>query len=296
MTRHALLAALVLALPAALHAQHGQRAIDRGAPAAADAAIRVWNLAGPTRVVGWDRDSVSVTGTLGAGSGELRVGGSPSALKIAVDAPGAPPEAQGGTLLVRVPRRAQVWVKGGTGDITIEGVAGALDAWAVSGDVTVRGDADALAAETMSGDVTIVGRTGSLRLKTAGGAISVAGAAASLTASSVSGPIRLDAADVVRGDVESVTGTVTFRGGVAPGGELAVLTHAASITLVLPRDLSAAFELRTFDGLLTNRFSGAPARFSRGKPYRFATGAAAARDAALIRVRTLKGDITLLRR
>ncbi|HEU4698753.1 MAG TPA: hypothetical protein VFS40_06200 [Gemmatimonadales bacterium] len=275
------------------------RRVERRLAVAPDVALRIFNLAGTTRVTGWERDSVVVTAALPRGAGELVAGGTRSAVKIGIDAPGAPLDAPGAALEVRVPRGALVWIKGAAGAVDVEDVTGALDVYTVSGDVTVRGAPAQLGAESMSGDLVVEATAPSMRLKTAGGAITLTGGAESLTIATVSGPVRVRTGPLLRGEIQSVSGAVDVDGAVRAGGELALLTHAAPITLTLPGSTRAELELRTFDGLLINRFSPEPARVSRGKPYRFAIGGGApgpgADDRARITVRTLKGDIAIYR-
>jgi DUF4097 and DUF4098 domain-containing protein YvlB len=217
-------------------------------------------------------------------------------VKLGVEGEGAA-EAE---LEVRVPRRARVWVKGAAGAIEVSGIDGQLDLYSVAGDVRVRGRPAQLTAETIDGDLDVADGAGSARLKTAAGAVTVAGRVRGLTVGSVSGPVRVALEQVQRGEISTVTGSVHFRGALAADGLLDVVTHEASVTLVLPAATEADFELRTFDGLLVNRFGREAGRFSRGKPFRFSTrrtGAADDPDApgARVAVRTLKGDISLFR-
>jgi hypothetical protein len=161
----------------------------------------------------------------------------------------------------------------------------------------------------MGGDVTFEGTTPSARLKTADGAITLSGGAESLTLESVGGPVRVRATPIARGEIRTVSGAIEVTAPLRPGGELDLLTQSASITLYLPGATRAALELRTFDGLLIDRFAG-ESRPSRGKPYRDTIGVArgggagpdaaageAAGEAGLAHVtaRTLKGDIAVYR-
>jgi DUF4097 and DUF4098 domain-containing protein YvlB len=190
-----------------------------------------------------------------------------------------------------------VWVKGAAGPVSVRDVAGALDLYSVAGDLTVAGTPAQLSAETMGGDVTFEGTTPSARLKTADGAITVSGAAESLTIESVGGPVQVRGGAIARGEIRTVSGAIEVDAPVRAGGELGLLTQSASITLYLPEATRAALELRTFDGLLVNRFAG-ESRPSRGKPYRYTIGPAGGDEATLARVtaRTLKGDIAIYRR
>lgn len=269
-----------------------QQPSARGWAAAPGAAVRVFNLAGSTRVTGWDRDSIAVSGTV-AGGGRLFGGGSRTALKVGVEpgVPGGDPPAA--ILEVRVPHGAALSIKSTTADVTVSGLTGTIEVLSVSGRVTVTGDARQVSAESMTGAVTVRGTTPVVRVRTADGAATVEGAVDDLRIETVSGPIVARGGRARMARLESVAGAVTFDGALAPDGTLDVQTHESSVTLRLPAGIGAAFDLTTFDGLLANRFGTEAARPSRGgKPLRFTVNGGGAR----VTVRTLKGDVSVYRR
>lgn len=264
----------------------------RGWPAAPDAAVRVFNLAGSTRVVGWDHDSVMVTGTVAAG-GRLYGGGGRAAVKLGVEPSRPGGDAPAGVLEVRVPRGAVLSVKSATADVEVRDVRGSIEVMSVGGRVTVTGDPRQISVESMTGDVLVRSAAPVVRVRTAGGSATIEGAAEDLRVETVSGPIVVRAARPRRTRIESTTGTVTWDGGLAADGTLDVHTHESAVRLTFPAAVAAAFELTTFDGLLVNRFGSAAARPSRGgKPLRFTVNGGGAQVA----VRTLKGDVAVYRR
>lgn len=253
-----------------------------------DASIRILNLTGSVRVVGWDRDSLTVTGTPPRGGGMLLVGGSPRGVKVVVEAETATD--LGTDLEIHVPRRAHVWVKSATAAITIEGVTGEIEASTVTGAISVRGAPDVLIAESMEGDLDISAPARVSRLKTAGGSITVRQAANEVTATSVSGPIRLlDARAVTSGRLESVSGMVLFNGAVAPGGSLDLQTHDAPIEILLPPRQGAVVEVTAYGGKTINRIPGLASTPGKGKALQYRLGNGRARVVA----RSLKGDVSL---
>ena len=280
------LAALIFASSAA--AQES----ERGWPAAPDAAVRVFNLTGSTRVTGWDRDSVSVTGTVASG-GRLYGGGSRLAVKLGVEPAQSGGEAPAGVLEVRVPFGASVSVKSATADVEVRDVRGAVEVASVGGRISVFGSARQVSVESMSGDVSVRGGTPVVRIRTGGGSATVDGNTEDLRVETVSGPIVVRTARPRQARLESATGSVTFDGGLAGDGTLDVQTHESDVRLTFPASTSAAFELTTFDGLLVNRFGDLAARPSRGgRPLRFTTGG----GGATVKVRTLKGNVAVYRR
>lgn len=276
---------LLLASGTALHAQSPVRrlAVDP------DASIRILNLTGSIRVIGWDQDSLAVTGAPPRGGGMLLVGGSPRGVKVVVEAETAT-DLPGTNLEIHVPRRAHVWVKSATAPITVEGVTGQVEASTVTGAISVRGAPDVLVAESMEGTLDIAAPARVTRLKTAGGSITVRQAANEVTATSVSGPIRLlDARAVTSGRLESVSGTVLFNGAVAPGGSLDLQTHDAPIEILLPPRQGAIVEVTAYGGKAINRIPGLTSTPGKGKALQYRLGNGRARVVA----RSLKGDVSL---
>lgn len=279
-----------------------QQRVTRGWPLAADGAVRIYNLAGSTRVIGWDRDSVVVGGMLTRDAGQLYGGGDRRALKLGVEA-GAERETggEGGAaqLEIRVPARARVWIKSASADIQVEGVDGWLDLYAVSGDILVTGTPGDVYAESLTGSVEIAGGTSRTRVKTASGAILLRGAGVDVGATTVSGRITVRSAGwqrggtgFQRGTFESVTGDILFDGGLGRGASLEFESHSGRVEIRLPPNVSADFSLRTFQGTIENGFKGAvPSQVDdlRGKTLSFSTGAGEAQ----VSVRTFLGPIVL---
>jgi hypothetical protein len=276
---------LAAVLPPRAHAQTPVRRLA----VAPDAAIRILNLAGSIRVIGWDRDSVTVSGAPPRGGGMLLVGGGERGVKIVVEAE-TRADVPGTDLEIRVPRAAHLWVKSATAAITVEGVTGDVEASTVTGAISVRGTPDVLVAESMEGDLDIVAPARVSRFKTAGGAITVREAANEVTATSVTGAIRLlDARTVSSGRLESVSGSVLFNGTVRTGGSLDLQTHDAPIDIFLPTRQGALVEITAYGGKTINRIPGLASSAGKGKALQYRLGSGQARVVA----RSLKGDVSL---
>lgn len=273
------------------------RRVSSGHALDRDGSIRIFVLNGSVRVLGWDRDSVAVTGTAAKGQ-ELFIGGGRRGVKLGlwdrVDADNALPS----HLEIRVPAGARVWVKTGyAADIEVAGVVGGLDLNTAAGTVRVTGSPRELAIEAMEGSVEITGSPAWLRAKSASGAITLRGSAEDAILTTVSGPIsviapRGAAAPFGRSRFESVTGSVAFSGAPARGGTLHVDTHSGAIDVSLPATLGADFDVTTISGSVTNALTAArPVAESRRKALVFSTG----EGGAHITIRTFKGPVRLRR-
>ena len=285
-TLPALLLLSLLALPA--RAQRG--ATEYGWPLDAAGAVRIFNTSGSVRVIGWDRDSVAVTATLGPGEA-LHGGGGRSGVKMFVEMPDE--TRPGGTsLVVRVPARARVWVKGANDAVRVSGVSGGLDLYTVGGRIEVEGAPAELRAEAMQGDIALSVSSPWLRAKTASGAITLRGSAEDAGLETVSG--RLDAAlsSTRRVRLESVTGDVRLTGAVDRDGTVTVETHSGTAEIVLPRDAAVDYEITTVAAPIDNGVNGQrprPARVRGGWELYTSSGGGGAQ----VTVRSFTGRVRL---
>jgi hypothetical protein len=259
------------------------------------ASIRVFGDVASLRIVGWDRDSVVVSGTLPAGARmDASRGGDSSrpspGMKIYVEAPrGSATDAR---LELRVPARARVWAKSGSADVEVTGLTGGVDLNIIGGSVRVACSPAELQVESMDGSVTIEGSPVWLRAKTATGDIVMRGGSDDAALSTVSGAIRVGDGRFERAKFTSVTGPIVFAGDLARGATLDFDTHGGPIELRLAPGLDAEFDVATVTGVIENSLTPRrpiPGREGRGMELGFTSGTGRAR----VLVRSFKGNIHL---
>jgi len=259
------------------------------------ASIRIFGDVASLRIIGWDRDSVVITGTLPAGARmDAARGGNPGrpspGMKVYVEVPRAPaPDAR---LELRVPAAARVWAKSGSADVEVTGLTGGLDLNIVGGSVRVACSPTELQVESMDGSVTVEGSPAWLRVKTATGDIVVRGGSEDAALSTVSGAVRVGEGRFDRAKLTSVTGPIIFAGDVARGATLDFDTHAGPIELRLSPKLDAEFDVATVTGTIENTLTARrpiAGREGRGMELGFTTGPGRAR----VLVRSFKGNIYL---
>jgi hypothetical protein len=297
--RAALVLAAILApalAAAPLGAQPKPQRVDAGSPVTPDASIRLAGGVASLRVIGWDRDSVALTGTVPAGT---RVDGTFGPQKTPVR--GAkmfvelPKATSGGALELRVPARARLWVKLGIADVVVTGVTGALDLNVVGGSIAVTGSPRELRAEAMDGTVTVDGAPEWLRVKTASGDVVLRGGdstASDVGLATVSGMVHVSGGRYERVRLESVTGAITFGGALARGAALDVETHSGEVILAL-RGASAEVDIATLTGTVMNKLTAArpiAGREGRGQELGLTIGGGSAR----VVVRSFKGAVRLV--
>jgi len=274
---------LALCLPVAAAAQ---QKLDRRIAIAADASIRITNLTGSTRVLGWDRDSIAVTGTAPPNT-SFYMGGSGRMAKLGLEPDEGAKEEPGGHLDVRVPRGTRVWVKSAGGAIAIQAMVGEVEVMSVGGNIQVSGSMRMVTAESIDGDIEVIGLMPLVRVKTGGGRILLRQPSGDVTASTVSGAIVVTEAQPRSARLETVSGSVTYGGTLDRRGSLNIQTHSGDVELQLPTTLGVEFDLESTTGIATVAMPAKTATPRKGKSLFFAN----AGGGAQIVVRSFKGQI-----
>ena len=270
--------------------------IERRGAIASDASIRISGAISSLRIIGWDRDSLVITGTMpqgwrfdgGVASGTLGHG---RGAKFFVEAP-TEVFPTGAAIEMRVPTRARVWAKSGSADIEVSGVSGGLDLNLVGGSVTVNSTPRELNIESMDGAVRVLAGASWLRVKTATGDIEVLGGSEDVGLSTVSGTIRVGTGRYERGKFETVTGDVVYQGDVGYKGSVDLTTHSGRVDLRLTQPPGLELDAATVTGTIENTLTKnrpIPGREGRGMELGFSSGSGDTR----IMIRSFKGNITL---
>ena len=273
-------------------------AIERRAAIASDASIRIAGAISSIRIIGWDRDSLVLTGTMpqgwrfDGGVAASSVTGPGRGAKFFIEAP-SEVIPTGATVELRVPTRARVWAKSGSADIEVTGVAGGLDLNLVGGSVTVYSTPRELNVESMDGAVHVLAGAAWLRVKTATGDIDVRGGSEDIGLSTVSGTIRLGAGRYERGKFETVTGDVVYQGDIGYRGSIDLTTHSGRVELQLStKQLDLEVDAATVTGSIENALTKSrpiPGREGRGMELGFGSGSGNTH----VLIRSFKGNITL---
>src|SRR5687767_5571244 len=180
--RHVMRALLIaLLLHTAVEQAHAQRKVNERRAVVPSGFIRIFAQQGEVQVVGWEKDSLYVSGTVVDPPGErFSVGITKQGAKLGVWGE-EEADAKPSNITVYLPRRSQVWIKTSGANITVMNIEGGLDLFSVSGAITVSGAPREVYAETMGGEISFANaRTTSARLKTASGGIRVSGEASDI--------------------------------------------------------------------------------------------------------------------
>lgn len=290
MTRALLIAAALLigtAPPA-----EAQRKVQVRLHADADGFVRINNIAGTVKLVGWDRDSIVVSGTVhDTPADRFQVESAEGGVTIGLwDT--TVERAEPSHITVNVPASSQVWIRTGSAEVYAGGLNGTLDINSIRGDIHVDGAPASVFAESMTGRIILDVRTTVARAKTVTGHILVRGTITDATATSVSGNVLVEDAAVDRGSFGSVDGELRWVGDIRRGAALDFVTHSGAVEFLLPAAVNAEFRVSTYEGGLLSEFS-VPVHTSaskiKGSEQRFLLGSGSAR----VNVRTFRGRVVV---
>jgi hypothetical protein len=265
-----------------------QRSLAERFAAEPDGFVRVQNIAGSIKLIGWNRDTIAITGEVHdtpaerfevqRGDGGVKLGLWDTSVE----------RAEPSHIEVRVPARSRIWIRTGSASVFVNGVTGTIDVNSVGGDIEVRGAPAEVFAESMTGRLTLDVHTSVARAKTVTGAVLVRGTITDATATSVSGNVLIEDAAVQRGSFESVDGELRFVGQLRRGASLDFVTHAGAVEFLLPAATDAEFAFSTYEGGLRSEFQ-APVRTSRSKIKGSEQSFVLGQGGAHVNIRTFRG-------
>ncbi|WP_447945425.1 DUF4097 family beta strand repeat-containing protein [Stenotrophomonas indicatrix] len=245
-----LLCAALLLVPAMALAD---TRVDERHNVAAGGRIELSNVAGKVTVRGWDRNDVQLTGTLSDGL-QLRQEKSANRVRWEIEYPRRGNNG-GATLTLNVPRSVELLLSTVSADQDISGVdVRRLQADTVSGNLAAAGRSGDSVLNTVSGDVTARLQTPRLDVNTVSGRIEAGGGVSGeIGAQTVSGRVGVDAGRIQRLVVETVSGGIDLSAtALAPGGRINVESVSASVSLRLPRTVSAQLSVNSFSGSINS--------------------------------------------
>jgi hypothetical protein len=164
----------------------------------------------------------------------------------------------GDEIEIDAPENASVSLRGRQTDISIDSIR---KVWIanVGGDINIQNVSQGIRATTGQGDVTVENSQGAIVLESSSGNIVAYGVEPSevgdqFKAKTNSGAISLQKLGYRLADINSISGTVLFTGGLLSGGTFSFTTTNGSIRLMLPDDTScrvtATYGYGSFDSTL----------------------------------------------
>ncbi len=271
-----ILVLLAMAVPAAAQVQ-----IEKSRPAPAAGRVGIENSFGTVKVIGWDKNEVTVTGRLAPGAEQLDLSGDKESVWIDVDTPeswlyDSDDDTEYRTQLeIRVPLKSTLDVETLNASVTIENVSGEIDVTTVNGSITISGSPATVEVETMTGAVTVGAQSAEMAVSTVSGKVTLKGATRRVGVETVSGAVEVQGHSLDEAEIETTAGDVRFEGTLGREGSFSIETFSGNVELVLALETAARFHLVTFNGQILNDRGPKPRRDGRFNPYqeaRFTTG------------------------
>lgn len=305
-----------------------QQEVNHRAATSPTGTVEITNTAGSVRVIGWNRNEVRVTGTLGRGTDRLQFGPEADRMVVRVVLPRRQSNVQGSDLEVRVPVGKTVNLRTVSAEATVQNVQGVVDVRTVSGEVEVSGRprevmassksgsveidvaSERVQAESVSGNVEVSGRVRDrVHVATVSGGVSISASTPEVRAKSVSGSVEIGAvggmttASTVSGSIdasgrrlqgsfETVSGDIEVTGSLDPRGTTRFSSHSGDIDLRIPSGTPAEIEVTTYSGEVETDLNSARVTRHSSREQRISVG----RGGARVTIRTFSGDVKLHRR
>ena len=257
-----ILFALLLASAAAAES------VNKTVDAAADGHVDISNTAGSIEVYGWSNSRVEVTGELGERVEELVVERDGDRVTVKVKVPRNGGSKISSDITVRLPEMSSIDVSGVSADIEVEDVLGEQSLHTVSGDVRTEVVAADLEIASVSGDVEVEGdrKDTETQANSVSGDITLFGLGGEVRAEVVSGDVTIDEGAFDRIAIESVNGDLVFVAQLRKGGRLAAESVNGDVEIEFAGEISADFEIDSFNGRIENCFGPEARRTSKYAP------------------------------
>jgi DUF4097 and DUF4098 domain-containing protein YvlB len=237
--------------------------IDQTRTVAANAKVEIGNVKGAVHVTAWDRNQVHVTGTLGKGAQPLQIEQEGNTLRIQVKGPEhkgwfnwhGDSDMEPSTLDVKVPRGASLEVNTVSSTADIRGLSGGtIESNSVSGDVRIDADSPKVEVDAVSARVELSGTMRKANIQTVSGDIVAPQIREGGDLETVSGQIHLSGGPYASVSMNTVSGDIDVKGGLASGGRIEIDSVSGDVSMDLPASLSAQMRVSTFSGSIDSAF------------------------------------------
>jgi DUF4097 and DUF4098 domain-containing protein YvlB len=237
-------------------------------------------------VTGWDRPQIRVS----ARSERSLIRMDATASRLSLDLS----RSRGGDTRfeVTVPIGARLSARSTSGDVSIRGTRGIVEANTQSGDLVVEDAAEIIDLRTYSGDLQARNLAGNVEVNTLNGDLRISNVRGDVEVTSVSGDIELVSITARYVRARSTSGDITFDGAVNDAGRYELTSHSGGVSLVVPRTTGAQLTVATYSGEIESDFPivlKPGEHMGSGKRLTFEVGKGDAR----ITAESFSGDITI---
>jgi len=210
--------------------QEAQSRIDTTFAFSRTGVVDLTQASGDIIVTSWNRAEARVRAY--AERGQVRSG--LSSTRLSLDVESVRGRIGDSRFEVTVPVGVRVIARSRSGDVSVRGTKGAVQAESTSGDVEVTDATDRIVIESVSGDVRASELTGEVRAQSVSGTIEVRGVSGDIRAETTSGDVSLVGVTSRSVTATTVSGEVEYEGGIDPKGRYEFHAHSGNVRLEIP--------------------------------------------------------------
>jgi len=271
--------------------QDGVSRIDTTLAFSPNGTIDLTTISGAIIVTGWSRNEARIRAY--SERGRLRFSASSS--RITIEAESRRGRMGDTRYELSVPQGVRVVLESTSGDIQATNVNGPTDVRTTSGDIVVRGANGRIEISTTSGDIEASALRGDVELSAVSGEFDIQDVEGTIRVETVSSDIILRNVRLREATAETVSGEIVFDGSVARDGRYDFRSHSGNVTVRIPANAGAHFQVETYSGELDSDFpiTLMPGERTRNRPRRFEFNVGGGE--ARIIAETFSGDIILER-
>ena len=272
--------------------------------------VSIKNHSGVINVIGWDKDKISVTGTLDDDAEKLIFEQKGAQVLISVEYPRMDNwHADGSKITVFMPKNIRMKSSGISSDIQVSNLHGGVEAKSVSGDVIAKNLTEHIELNSISGNIKsddLAGKvylssvsgniddnnsSGRLEVSAVSGEVAINSKAKEVFFNNVSGDSKLTLAKVVELRVRTVSGDLKAKLTLNEKALLKASTVSGDLDLIFQKGVDADFSLKSsVGGDLDNNITKVEAEhdeYGPGAKLNFQT----VNGSALVRVTTVSGNV-----
>ncbi|MCP4985647.1 MAG: DUF4097 domain-containing protein [Colwellia sp.] len=272
--------------------------------------VSIFNHSGVINVVGWNKDKISVSGTLDDDAKELIFEQKGAQVMIKVEYPNMDNwHADGSKITVFMPKNIRVKSSSISSDIDVSNLHGGVEVKSISGDVIAKNltenielksisgniDSDDLSGKVslsaVSGDINDKNSSGRLEVSAVSGDIVINSQAKEVFFNNVSGHSKLTLAEVVELRIRTVSGDLKAKLSLNEKALLKASTVSGDLDLIFQKGVDADFSLKSsVGGDIDNNITQVKTEhdeYGPGAKLNFQT----VNGSALVRVSTVSGNV-----
>lgn len=259
-----------------------------------DGEVVISNVSGSIDVLGWDRNEVLVTGTLGGGVERVDLNSNGGRTVVKVVLPNRGSRDGSADIEVRVPKNSSLEVSAVSADVVSRGVLGSQRLKTVSGEVTAEISGNDSDVKSVSGDVTIrgVGTPESLRVSSVSGSLDISQIGGKIEVVTVSGDARVRATEASEIRGRTTSGDLELHGKLTRDARVDVEGVSGDLTLRLAAPGGVNADIESFSGDIEGCLAKGVERMSKYGPGT-RLSLRTVESGPRIRAKTLSGDIEL---